>query len=216
MAVWTIAAQQGTGGERVATELAFAAGVSLLDRDALALSAHELEPSFPENDDLERRVGGRLDALALSTAMSTGSAEACREIKLRHALPDLGRAVLAKAAHAPCVIYAPAAFAALSQHPSAVHVRLSAPLEWRIEAYRREQLVDRRCAEKALKHDDHRKQSWVRWLYRLDIDDARLFSLVLDVSRFSPERIVETLLAAGGVQATRDRGAGETPSLVAN
>jgi hypothetical protein len=216
MAVWTIAAQEGTGGEFFATELAAAAGVSLLDRKALALAAHELDPSFPENDDLERRVGGRLDALALSTAMSTGSAEACREVRLRHSLPDLGRNLLAKVTHAPCVIYAPAAFAALSQHPSAVHVRLRAPLEWRIEAYQREQLVNRRCAEKALRHDDRRKQAWVRWLYRADLDDARLFSLVLDVSRFAPDRIVETLLAAGGVHARRDRVAGETPELAVN
>jgi cytidylate kinase len=41
---------------------------------------------------------------------------------------------------------------------------------------------------------------WVKSLYRVDIDDPRLFSLVLDASRFSPERLVDTLLAAGGVQ----------------
>jgi hypothetical protein len=38
-------------------------------------------------------------------------------------------------------------------------------------------------------------------LYRVDIDDPRLFSLVLDASRFSPHLLVETLLAAGGVEA---------------
>jgi cytidylate kinase len=94
-----------------------------------------------------------------------------------------------------------AAFAALSHHASAVHVRLRAPLEWRIAAYQREHLVDRRCAEKAPKHDHHRKRAWVRSLYSVDMDDTRLFSLVLDASRFSPERRLETLLAAGGVQA---------------
>lgn len=40
----------------------------------------------------------------------------------------------------------------------------------------------------------------------VDIDDAQLFSLVLDASRFSPERLGETLLAAGGVQAGLARG----------
>ena len=74
------------------------------------------------------------------------------------------------------MIYAPAAFAALAEHPSAVHVRLWAPLEWRISAYKREQLVDRRCAEKALKRDDHGKRAWVKSLYHVDIDDLRLFS----------------------------------------
>jgi cytidylate kinase len=55
--------------------------------------------------------------------------------------------------------------------------------------------------EKALKRDDHRIQAWVKSLYRADIDDARRFSLVLDTSRFTPERLVEILLAADGVQA---------------
>jgi hypothetical protein len=35
----------------------------------------------------------------------------------------------------------------------------------------------------------------------VDIDDARLFSLVLDASRLPAERLVETLLVAGGVRA---------------
>ena len=38
-------------------------------------------------------------------------------------------------------------------------------------------------------------------LYRVDIDDLRLFSLVLDASRFSPGRLVEAMLAVGGVEA---------------
>ena len=80
-------------------------------------------------------------------------------------------------------------------------MRVRAQLEWRIANHQREHLVDRRCAEKALKRDDHRQPAWVRSLYRVDIDDGRLFSLVLDASRFSPERLVDTLLAAGGVQA---------------
>jgi hypothetical protein len=201
VAVWTISAQEGTGGTRVAAGLATAADVSLLDRETLALLAHQADPALPLLDELDGRFGGRFNTLALSTAIAVGSADALHEVELRQKLPALGRAVVGEAARTPCVIYAPAAFAALSEHPSAIHVRLRAPLEWRIAAYQREQLVDRHCAEKALKRDDHRMQAWVRSLYRVDIDDARRFSLVLDASRFSPERLVEILLAAAGVQA---------------
>jgi len=200
MTVWTISAQEGTGGTRVAAELAAAAGVPLLDREALAVLAHEVDPALPELEELEGRFG-RFTMLSLSAALSVGSAEAFQEVELRHKLPDLGRAVLGEAARSSCVIYVPAAFAALSDHPSAIHVRLCAPLDCRIASYQREQLVDRRCAEKALKRDDHRRQAWVKSLYRVDIDDARRFSLVLDTSRFTPERVVEILLSAGGVQA---------------
>jgi cytidylate kinase len=200
MTVWTISAQEGTGGTRVAAELAAAAGVPLLDREALAVLAHEVDPALPELDELEARFG-RFTMLSLSAALSVGSAEAFQEVELRHKLPDLGRAILGEAARSSCVIYVPAAFAALSDHPSAIHVRLCAPVDCRIASYQREQLVDRCCAVKALKRDDHRRRAWVKSLYRVDIDDARRFSLVLDTSRFSSERPVEILLAAGGVQA---------------
>ena len=160
MGVWTISAQRGTGGTRLASELATAADVHLLDREALALFAQQIDPEFPEVDELEGRLGGRLNTLALSTAITACSADAFREIELRQKLPDLGRAVVAEAARSPCVIYAPAAFAALPQHPSAVHIRLWAPFEWRIATYQRENVVDRRRAEKALKQDDHSKRAW--------------------------------------------------------
>ena len=199
MTVWTISAQEATGGTRVAAELAAAARVPLLDREALSLLAHETDPALPELDELEARFG-RFTMLSLSAALSVGAAEAFQEVELRHRLPELGRTVLGEAARTSCVIYVPAAFAALPDHPAAVHVRLGAPLECRIASYQREHLVDRRCAEKALKRDDHRRQAWVKSLYRVDIDDARRFSLVLDTSRFSPERLTEILLAAAGVR----------------
>jgi hypothetical protein len=201
VSVWTIAAQEGTGGERIAAELAHAADVPLLDRHALALIAQELDPGFPEVDELEQRLCGRFSTLALGLAINTGSAVAFEELELRHKLPALGRAILDRAAHSPCVICAPAAFAALLQHPTAVHARLWAPLEWRVSAYQRECLVDRHCAEEAIRRDDHRKHVWVKSLYHVDLDDARRFSLVLDASRFAPDRLVETLLVAGGARA---------------
>jgi hypothetical protein len=198
MAVWTIAADEGTGAARVASGLARGAGVTLLDRAALAELVHAIDPDLSTRE-LEERVGGKLDLLALSVAMSTGSAEAYRELRLRKTLPDLGRTVLEKAAREPCVILAAAAFAVLRDHPAAVHVRLRAPLEWRISAYRHEHLVDRRRAESEVKHDDRVKRAWVDSLFHLDLDDPRAFTIVLDVSRLSEDRVIETLLTAGGV-----------------
>jgi cytidylate kinase len=201
MALWTISAQAGTGGDDVAARLAVAAGVPLLDRKTLALFAHALNPLVEDGEELEARVGGPLNLAALSMAMTTGSVDAFQELQLRQTLPELGRSAVADAARYPCVIFATAAFAALPEHPSAIHVRLHAPFDWRIASYQREHLVDRRCAEKALKRSDHLNHTWVKTLYRVDVDDSRLFSVVVDASRFSPERVVEMLLAAGGVHA---------------
>jgi cytidylate kinase len=211
MTVWTIAAQEGTGGGHVASALAAAAGVPLLDRHTLAGHAHELEPDTLGLDDvegIEERLGGRLHALAFGLAMTNAAvaAEALQELQLRHRLPKLARAVLADVAREPCVILAPVAFAALAEHPGAIHVRLHAPLACRVAAYAREHVVNAACAEKAVRHDDRVKSAWVRSIYGADLDDDRRFTLALDTSRFSTDRLVETLLAAGGANGHRELG----------
>jgi hypothetical protein len=200
MTVWTISAEEGAGGARIAADLATAADVPLLDFKTLVGRAHDLVGDVPDLEELEQRVGGRFNAILLSVAlMGAASAGAQAELEFRRTLPELGRAVLGEAARSPCVILAPTAYVALGDHPGAVHARLRAPLEWRIAAYQREQVADRATAEHAVKHDDHAKRMWVKTLYHGDLDDFRLFSLVLDVSRFSPQRVVEILLAAAGL-----------------
>lgn len=200
MTVWTISAALGAGGREVAEELAAGAGVPLYDRHELARLLHELDPEVSGIDDvnaLEERVGGRLNAFALSAALMAGAGDAFHELQLRRTLPELGRTVLHEAARSPAVIFAPAAFAALGDHPAAVQVRLTAPLDWRAAAYARDELVDHAAAERAVRHDDHGKRAWVRTLYGLDLSDPTLFTVVADASRLPRERLVEMLSAAG-------------------
>src|SRR6185312_5130643 len=165
MTVWTISAALGAGGREVAEELAAGAGVPLYDRHELARLLHELDPEVSGIDDvnaLEERVGGRLNAFALSAALMAGAGDAFHELQLRRTLPELGRTVLHEAARSPAVIFAPAAFAALRDHAA---------------------------AERAVRHDDHGKRAWVRTLYGLDLSDPTLFTVVADASRLPRERL---------------------------
>ncbi len=197
MRIWTISAAAGVGGERVAAELAAAAGVSLLDFKALSRFAPDRLRDVPDLEHLEERVGGRLNAIGISLAMiGTGSAVALSELEFRRTLPELGRTILGEAVRSSCVILAPSAFLGLRDHVSAIHVRIHAPLEWRIDAYRRDHVVDRGAAERAVKHDDHLTRTWVKTIYHANLDDYSLFSVVIDASRFSTQRLVEMLLAA--------------------
>jgi len=196
--VWTISAERGAGGTAVATALAERAGVPLLDLDGLARIAQELDPDVRSREDLERMLGDRWEMLGLGLAVTVGSADAVRTLKVRSALPELARKVLGRAGKAPCVILAPGAFAALAEHPAAIHVRLRGPFDWRVASYQRDYVVDRKQATEAVKHDDKMRRGWVKALYGVDVDDARPFSLVVDVSRCERSRIVELLLAAGG------------------
>jgi cytidylate kinase len=196
--VWTVSAERGAGGTAVAAELARRAGVPLLDLDALTRIAQELDPDVRGREELERMLGDRWEMLGLGLAVSVGSAEAVRTLKVRSALPELARKVLDRAGRAPGVILAPGAFAALAEHPVAIHVRLRGPFAWRVASYQRDYVVDRRHATEAVKHDDKMRRGWVKALYGVDVDDPRPFSLFVDVSRFDRGRIVELLLAAAG------------------
>jgi hypothetical protein len=156
MRIWTISAAAGAGGERTAADLAEVAGVSLFDFKALSSFAGDQLGDVPDLAHLEERVGGRLNAIGLSLAMiGSGSALAVSELEFRRTLPELGRAVLGEAVRSSCVILAPSAFLGLRDHVSAIHVRIHAPLEWRIDAYQRDNVIDRPAAERAVKHDDH-------------------------------------------------------------
>jgi cytidylate kinase len=196
--VWTISAERGAGGTAVATGLAERAGVPLLDLDGLARIARELDPDVRSREDLERMLGDRWEMLGLGLAVTVGSAEAVRTLKVRSALPELARKVLDRAGKAPGVILAPGAFAALADHPAAIHVRLRGPFEWRVASHQRDYVVDRKQASEAVKHDDKARRGWVKALYGVDVDDPRPFWLVVDVSRFERSRLVELLLAAAG------------------
>ena len=203
MTVWTISAQEGTGADEVAAELAAAARVPFLDRNALAALAHDIDPDHLADEfaEIERRFGGRFNTLALSMAIINGpvSEAAAHELQFRRRLPELASAVLTEAARRSCVILAPAAFAALREHPTAIHVRLHAPVAFRVAAYQREHLVDHDCAQKAVTHDDRVQHDWVRKIHHAELDDDSLFALTLDTGRFTRERLVDTLLAAGGI-----------------
>ena len=206
MAVWTIAAQEGTGGDEIAAELAAraerAAARPALPR-VLRARARPGPPSGRGLRRIEERVGGLRVMLASSLAMSTGaaSAAALEELQLRHRLPDLGRAVVAEAARRPCVILAPAAFAALAEHPGAIHVRLRAPFPVpgrRLSARAPRRPQPSRESGEARRPREKRMGSLA--LPRRD-RRPRLFTLVVDASRLSTDRLADTLLAAAGVQA---------------
>jgi len=199
MTVWTISAQPGTPGVEVAKQLAERAVVSLFDRKALEPLVHELSPEFGSLDDVEGRFGGRLNALTLALAMTYGAPGAFRELELRRTLPELGRKVIREIARHPAVILASAAANALHDHPGAIHVRLWAPEEWRVRAHARSEMVDKEHAARELAAADHVERNWVHALFDVRVDDPTLYTVVFDASRLGPDRIVDVLLAAGGV-----------------
>jgi cytidylate kinase len=202
MAVWTISRQAGIGAEQCAREVAERAGVPLVEHEIAQSVALRLGLSTPElADELERHPPGALLKLGLNAAVVLGRGEAVRELQLLESLREAIEAAIVEVARYPCVILGHGAFAVLADHPGAVHVRIRAPFAWRVERYARDQLLDRGRAEHELRRADRLRACYLRRLYGTDGSDLARFDLVCDASRLAPDRLVETILAAGGRRA---------------
>jgi hypothetical protein len=208
MAVWTFSWQEGTPGEDVARTVADRAGVPVVEREAVAAIAAALDMDAEEAGELERHLPGRFAELALHTAAGFGltSCEALLELRRLPALRRATEAVIRGVARSPCVILGRAGFAVLREHPGAVHVRVEAPLEWRVRRCAREHLLTPERAREAVERGDCERASYVRRLYGLDVARAENYHVVCDASRLHVGRMADIALVAGGVALAAPAG----------
>ncbi len=191
--LWTISAEAGLGGRQVAVAVAEALDIPMLDRAALL----ELSGDGETLEQVDDRLHGRLQTLGLVYAAGFGAAEALEELTALNRLSERGRDVLEQLGHERCVIYAPSAVA-LVQNPAALHVRLWAPLEWRIESYARDHVVSAEKARDQVRQLDRLQHEFAHRLFDLDLDDLRRFTVAINASLMGRDQIVAALLSAGG------------------
>jgi Cytidylate kinase-like family len=187
--VWTISAQAGSGGERIARLLSERAGVPLVDALATDGAPHG-------------RRGARRIASWFSEAGACAGSMFVATADLRLVQSDtpnereLIESMISEAARSPAVISDWSAFALLADHPAACHVRVRAPLEFRIALYARENCVSAGIAEQALRALERERCAYVRQRHGRRLDAPENFTLVCDASRLPLSDLVEVLLVA--------------------
>src|SRR4051812_3525832 len=131
----TLSASYGAGGSVIGPQLATALGVPFVDRAITVAVAARLGLSVEAAAEREELVPGRLDRLLMSVASAaavSGGADLPVELHDRW-FRDATEAVVREAADGHgAVILGRAAAVVLREHPSALHVRLTGPLERRI------------------------------------------------------------------------------------
>ena len=198
MTVWTISLQEGTGGEEIAAALAAAAEVPLIDREAEEAIAQVLGLLPEEVDRLEHDLPGPLYRIAIAVSASSGYAMPDESRVKLPAVRETTERVFREAAKWPCVLFGRAGFRIVADHPGALHVRLRAPFGWRAENYARAHLIPREEAANVIRKEDHARETYVKRLYDVPLDDPGSFHLVIDVSRIDQETVVRLLLEAAG------------------
>lgn len=202
MTLVAMSAAYGAAGSRIGPAVAERLGVPFVDR-AIALAvaerldvtideaiAHE-EPSEGAGL-LQRLLSGFLGAdpagapspLPPSGAVAEDFHRASRE------------AVLAQAAAGEGVILGRGAVAALRDDPRVLRVRLTGPVERRIQQAVRLGHRDRETAERALRRLDRTHAEYLRHFYDVDVNDPGLYHLTIDATAFSAEACVNLIEAA--------------------
>lgn len=215
MAIWTISFEAGSGGEFVARALADRTGSPLIDRQAIVAIAHALEIDLEKADHLEHHPpGGRLEQMGLAAAaLAPLGAGAVAELRAQPTLRAVTERLIREAARERCVILGRGGFLILADHPGAIHIRLHAPLEWRVAQHARDECVSREESRREILAEGRARDAYLRRLYGRRFADLSGFQLVIDASRLSPETIVEMALAAVGVDLHAGKSsAAETPA----
>ncbi len=200
MTIIALSAAYGAAGSRIGPALAERLGVPFIDRGiALAVAerldisvddalAHE-EPSGKSL--LERVLSGFLGADPGAPALLPADAVTPEDF---HRASQ--QALLSQAATGRGVILGRGAAAALRNDPRVLRVRLTGPVERRIEHAMRVRGLDRDTAERTLRALDRTHADYLRQFYDVDILDPGLYHLVVDATSFGADVCVELIATA--------------------
>ncbi|MBI2170577.1 MAG: cytidylate kinase-like family protein [Chloroflexi bacterium] len=84
----------------------------------------------------------------------------------------------------------------LNQHESAFHVFITAPLDVRVKRITARNLMSREEDARAMiARIDGQRKAYLKRYFHVDMEDLRLYDLVLNTAKVSPEVAVDTILA---------------------
>lgn len=200
MTLIAVSAAYGAAGSQVGPALAERLGVPFIDRGiALAVAerldisvddalAHE-EPS--SRGLLERLLSGFLGADPGAPAPLPSDHVTPEDF--HHASQE---ALLAQAATGHGVILGRGAVAGLRNDPRVLRVRLTGPVERRIEHAMRVRDLDRDTAARTVRALDRTHADYLRQFYDVDILDPGLYHLMIDATAFDAEVCVDLIATA--------------------
>lgn len=222
MAIITLSRQLGAGGSEIATGVAKALGLRIIDREAIDCAA--LEAGVPEIALHELGYEGRrglmqriLDALKTSPAIPSIVEMERRESVLpitmtprgifTPAMPLLsaamedyvrivGMVILNIAKEGNVLIIGRGSQVLLKDNPEALHVKVIAPLPRRVEKLMRTENITQREATQRILASDQARAEYLRRYYGVNWLDPQLYDLVINTGRISIQTAVQLVVMA--------------------
>lgn len=219
MAVITISRLVGSGGTEIALRVCELLGYRYFDKALMAQVAAEAGMSAGEVIDLSEdtyKVRGFFDRLfhartpsvfpeavaAAGAVVSRGGTARARPQP--HLLDDqqsiklVQRTIMAAYELGDLIIVGRAGQILLADKPGTLHVRLEAPVSWRVEHVRKEMRLSEGEARDLVADIDRAAASYIKRFYDTDWREPTLYHLVLNAARWSQEAMARLVVDAVG------------------
>lgn len=199
----TISRQFGAGGSEVARRVAEALGWRVVDNEMVDEVARRAGLAPEEVARKEERAPGFLERLTRALARSvpelfSGAGEKVPEPEEARIVRVTERVVAEVAAAGRAVMVGRAGAAVLSaggEH-DAMHVKLVAPVEVRVDAAMQRLGIGREAATTLLQETDANRARYVQQNYQRDWDDATSYHMVLNTGSLGLEETTRVIVEA--------------------
>jgi cytidylate kinase len=192
MAILTISREYGSGGREIGRAVAERLGYAYEDRVSLLASLRAADPRW-------ERFGDEYDEHAPSLWERF-------DWSFRGYAALLQRHLLEAAAAGRVVIVGRGGAFLLTGVPTALHVRIVAPLAARIERIMRREHTDHESVRRLVDRVDHERAGFLRAVYHRPWDDAALFDATYDTSLLESPAIIQDVLARLATRGRADLG----------
>ena len=197
----TISRQFGAGGSEVARRVAEALGWRVVDNEMVDEVARRAGLAPEEVARKEERAPGFLERLTRALARSvpelfSGAGEKVPEPEEARIVRVTERVVAEVAAAGRAVMVGRAGAAVLSaggEH-DAVHIKLVAPVQFRVTAAMQRLGIDRAAATTLLQETDANRARYVKQNYQRDWDDATSYHMVLNTGSLGLEETTRVIV----------------------
>lgn len=195
----TVSRQIGAGGSEIASRVAHALGFRLVDNELIDRVALQAGLSRTYVADREERAPGFLERLirVLSRSapeMQSAPPDRLPEPEEKSLVAATEKVVADLAAEGRVVLVGRAAPAVLPKTRDALHVKIVAPIPFRIARIREADRVDEREAERRLKESDANRARYHRHHYSRDWSDPANYHMVLNSEMLGLDGAVETIV----------------------
>ena len=84
----------------------------------------------------------------------------------------------------------------LFDHEIGLHVRITAPIEWRIQNVAEKWSISERDAKRLVNKHDSDRLAFIRRYYQRDANDPDAYDVVINIARLSLEKVVDIILSS--------------------